>query len=141
MNKKVVFFMLTAWLLLTAGCSASKDQPSGGGDFSADEAIAKTVKEKNRNDFPSKAGRIEGIIKGGGPSPGIRIPGIFESRAKKEKDSSYLVTLTEYWDAKNFRTQGTSAGDTLSYHWQYRVTPEGIQLLDQGGDFPPDQVE
>lgn len=142
MMKNLVFILALACSLVTAGCSASTDPSPGGENFSADDAIAKTVKEQNWNDFPPKTGRIKGIIKGGGPQPGIRVQGEFESKAVKHTDSGYLVTLTEYWEAKDFKGEGTSSEkDTLSYYWKYLVTPEAVRLLDQGGDFPPDHVE
>lgn len=126
--------------LILGGCFAASGPPAGSA-FTAEEAIAKTVREKGRTDFPEKAGKIEGMIKGGGPYPGIRVPGTFESAAIKQSGSVYLVTLTETWDAKDFRAEGAAPAGKLTYFWRYEVSPDEVKPVSQGGDFPPDHVE
>lgn len=138
MRRILVRICLT--LPLIAGCSTSLDdvpKPK----FTADEAIAKTVQEMHKDDFPAKRSKVSGIIHGGGPAPGIRVNGSFESEAANQGDSTYIVTLTEYWSTNDFRTEDKRTADTSRYYWKYLVTPESVKAIGEGGDFPPDHVE
>ncbi|GIO31110.1 MULTISPECIES: hypothetical protein [Paenibacillus] len=140
MKKRTLIYQLLIGACLLGGCSGSSG-PGVEVTFTPNEAIAKAVRESRRTDFPGKAGEIAGIIKGGGPSPGIRVPGSFISSAEKLDDSAYLVTLTEKWSAKDFRTEGAAPDGDLSYSWQYEVSPSEVKLVQEGGDFPPQHVE
>lgn len=141
MKKMLIMATLSVWLLI-GGClkPGAVDAPSEQG-FTADQAIAKAVQDLKRSDFPLKSGQREGIIKGGGPFPGIRVPGTFESTAKKQGDASYVVTLTEHWSAVDFRDGDKSANAELSYYWKYLVSRDAVKAIGEGGDFPPDYVE
>jgi PBP1b-binding outer membrane lipoprotein LpoB len=107
--------------------------------FSANDAITKVVHEK-RKGFPLEASRVKGTIHGGGPAPGITIPGEFESSATKKEKDVFIVTLTEYWKAGDFRDSAEKEG-TLSAFWKYEVTPNEITFLEQGGDTSPELIE
>jgi hypothetical protein len=109
--------------------------------FSGNDAIAKVVHEKwNGVQFPLEASRVKGTIHGGGPAPGITIPGDFESSATKKDKDVFIVTLTEYWKAEDFRDSAEKEG-TLSAFWKYEVTPNEITFLEQGGDTSPEFIE
>jgi uncharacterized protein YceK len=130
--------LLTTVMLLTA-CSFVEKTSNGEQQFSGNDAIAKVVHEK-RNGFSLVHARIKGTIYGGGPAPGITIPGEFESSATKKKKDVFIVTLTEYWKAEDFRDSAEKEG-TLSAYWKYEVTPTEIKFLEQGGDTSPELIE
>ncbi|WP_212948445.1 hypothetical protein [Paenibacillus cookii] len=125
---------------ILGGCAAASGPP-GDEPFSADDAIAKVIRQEQCIHFPETEGKIEGIIHGGGPDPGMRVPGTFASAAKKRSGAVYVVMLTETWNAKDFRPEGAPAEGNLSYSWEYEVSPAGVKLVSEGGDFPPDHVE
>ncbi|MWV42217.1 hypothetical protein GRF59_01110 [Paenibacillus sp. HJL G12] len=134
----MVVFLLSS--IMMGGCeNISTQKPHE--IFSADQAIALVVQTENKDDFPAKTGTNAGVIKGGGPQPGIRVPGTFTSSATKQSGDVYLVTLKESWSAKDFRTENKPEKAILSYFWTYEVTPTTVKPLNQGGDFPPDHVE
>lgn len=87
-------------------------------------------------DFPPKPGRQDCTINGGGPYPGMRIPGSCETSAVVDGAGGWLVTFTEYWDASRF-SGGPKTG-TLSYRVTYDVDANGkVTQRSQGGDYPP----
>ncbi|WP_054024974.1 hypothetical protein [Bacillus sp. FJAT-28004] len=133
----LVTLLLTAFMLTS--CSNVDETTNDGNRFSGNDAIAKVVQEK-RNGFPLEASRVKGTIHGGGPAPGITIPGEFESSATKKENDVYIVTLTEYWKAVDFRDSAEKEG-TLSAYWKYEVTPTEIIFLEQGGDTSPELIE
>lgn len=105
--------LLTTVLLLTA-CSLVEKASNGEQHHSGNDAIAKVVHEK-RNGFPLEASRVKGTIHGGGPFPGITIPGDFESSVTKKEKDVYIVTLTEYWKAEDFRDSAKKEGTLSAY--------------------------
>jgi hypothetical protein len=115
--------ILVSTVLLLSACSFVGKPANDEQQFSVNDAIAKVVHEKfvheNENGFPTEAKRIKGTIHGGGPAPGITIPGEFESSAIKKKDV-FIVTLTEYWQAKDFRDSEKKEG-TLSAYWTHMI--------------------
>jgi len=123
--KNLILLLLTAFLLT----SCSSEDKTGGSRFSGNDAIAKVVREE-RSDFPLEASRVKGTIHGGGPVPGITIPGEFESSVTKKENDVYIVTLTEYWKAEDFRDSEHKKG-TLSAYWKYEVSPTAIIFLDK----------
>ena len=86
--------------------------------------------------FPQGPGRQDCTIKGGGPYPGLRIPGSCQTGAVVDGAGGWLVTFTQYWDASRF-SSGPKTG-TLSYRVTYDVDANGkVTQHYQGGDFPP----
>jgi hypothetical protein len=108
--------------------------------FSGNDAIAKVIHEK-RNEFPDKAGKVKGTIYGGGPAPGIKVPGEFESSVNKKGKNVYIVTLTEYWNAKDFHTNSNSNHEILSHFWKFEVSSTEVKFVADGGDFSPEFIE
>lgn len=135
---KKFLILLTAVSLLTA-CSFHEKPSVSEIQFSGNDAIAKVVHEK-RDGYPLEASKVKGTIHGGGPAPGITIPGEFESAVSKKEKNVYIVTLTEYWKAVDFRDSAEKKG-TLSAFWKYEVTPNEIIFLEQGGDTSPELIE
>jgi hypothetical protein len=103
------------------------------------QAIQLALKETlffGPQDFPQKPGRQDCTINGGGPYPGLRIPGSCETSAVVDGTGGWLVTFTEYWDASRF-SSGPKTG-TLSYRVTYDVEANGkVTQRYQGGDYPP----
>ena len=89
--------------------------------------------------FPQGPGRQDCTIKGGGPYPGLRIPGSCQTSAVVDGAGGWLVTFTQYWDASRF-SSGPKTG-TLSYRVTYDVDAKGkVTQRYQGGDFPPQEA-
>ena len=89
--------------------------------------------------FPQGPGRQDCTIKGGGPYPGLRIPGSCATSAVVDGAGGWLVTFTQYWDASRF-SSGPKTG-TLSYRVTYDVDANGkVTQRYQGGDFPPQEA-
>jgi hypothetical protein len=97
------------WIVLLLTACSDGNGASLNPKFSENDAIAKvitsdrSVRFSSDVSFPAEAKRVKGIIHGGGPAPGITIPGEFESSAKRVSVDTFIVTLTEYWKAKDFR--------------------------------------
>jgi hypothetical protein len=89
------------------------------------------------DDFPQQPGRQDCTILGGGPYPGLHIPGSCGTSAANDGAGGWLVTFTQYWDARLFNSGPPSDG-TLSYHATYDVDAHAnVTKRDEGGDFPP----
>lgn len=84
-------------------------------DKSRTEAVSKAKLKFRDNNYPSKPGRVKGIIYMGGPSPGIQIPGEFEVKVTEKNIGTYLVTFTEYWSSKDFSYAGAKEGIQSHY--------------------------
>jgi hypothetical protein len=80
-------------------------------------------------------------IRGGGPYPGIRVPGTCQTSAAWN-GRSFVVTLTEYWDASVFHGGDIDPSHgQLSYSWRYKVDSAGhVTLLESSGNFSPQEV-
>jgi hypothetical protein len=90
--------------------------------------------------FPDKPGTTEGIIYGGGPAPGIEVPGEFETVVEKESEGIYIVTFTERWNSSDFHYEGEDAS-VLSHYFKFRVSENGVEDIEEGGSFPPQAVK
>jgi hypothetical protein len=104
--------------------------------FNQSEAIRKVLELHPDSGFPDKPGKLSGILHAGGMSPGLSIPAEFETKAEKESDGVYIITLTQFWNSKDLRGPN-SKGPILSYFWKYRVTKDSINKIDKGGDNTP----
>lgn len=101
--------------------------------FSMGQAIAKAKEHHPKTEFPDKPGKASGNIYAGGKPPGLVIPAELETKAFEKGQDIYIIRLTQYWKADDLRGPN-SQGPILSYFWEYRVTRDSIDLLDQGGD-------
>jgi len=89
--------------------------------------------------FPRQVGRGNCQIEHGGPSA-ARLPGICETRVERRGDT-WLVTLVETWEARDFRADGAAATGPLSHTWEFTLGLEGgIIGTRNWGDFPPQWV-
>ncbi|OAB44629.1 hypothetical protein [Paenibacillus antarcticus] len=129
-------------IFILSGCSIGGSSESDYNEIRlGDEAIAKVILETSRFEFPTKEGKTEGIILGGGPVPGLRIPGEFTSAAMREDKDTFVITLTEYWSSDDFQDENSPEETILSHYWKYRVTDSEVELHEEGGDFSPEHVE
>jgi hypothetical protein len=81
------------------------------------------------------------IIGGGGPAPGIRVPGTCQTSVAWYR-SEFLVTLTEDWDASAFHGGDVDPSHgQLSHSWLYRVDGASkVTFVATSGNFPPSAV-
>jgi hypothetical protein len=91
--------------------------------------------------FPNEPGQAACVIQGGGPYPGIRVPGTCQTSVVMN-GSVLFVTLTEHWDATAFHGGDVDPSHgQLSHSWRYMVDGEGkVTFVDGSGNFPPQQV-
>ncbi|MFL0268046.1 hypothetical protein [Candidatus Clostridium radicumherbarum] len=104
------------------------------------KAVSKAKAVMGYSNFPDKPDKVKGIINGGGPYPGIKIPGEFETKVKLKIDSTYQVTFTEYWNSKDFKYEGSKDG-TQSHFIIFEVKGNNVKGIKDGGDFSPEQVK
>lgn len=92
--------------------------------------------------FVDSPARVDCVIKGGGPAPGIRVPGSCATSASREGSTgAVIVTFTEYWDGRSFHYAGEPGVGELSHLWVFAVNPAGrVTVLANSGNFPPQQV-
>lgn len=94
--------------------------------------------------FPDSGKSISAVIHGGGPAPGIEIPGLLSTEAVPDGNGSYTVTLTASWKYDDFHagTATETPRKTLSHFWIYKVDASGaVVSAGEGGDFSPGQVK
>ncbi len=92
--------------------------------------------------WPYKPGRMPCVLYGGGPYPGLKVPGICATAASSDSaDGGWTVTFTESWDARQFHGGGDPGTGQLSHSWTYAVGSAGqVSLTSQSGNFPPQEV-
>lgn len=92
------------------------------------------------SEFPQQPGRQDCTIYGGGPAPGLQIPGSCGTSAANDGAGGWLVTFTQYWDATRFNSGPPNTG-TLSYHVTFDVDARAnVTKRYEGGDFPPQEA-
>lgn len=138
---KMVPIIVSALVLLVTGCSTSaavknESTQTAASSFTEEKAIAK-VNNVLGTAFPNKPGTVRGKVGEGGPAPGRSIPATLQTKVQKDGSNSYLVTLIEQWSAKDFYSSGNTNKSTLTYHWTFKVSPNGSALVSEDGDFPP----
>jgi hypothetical protein len=94
---------------------------------------------------PPIARDYECVIAGGGPYPGIRVPGTCRWDAERDSDD-WIVSEKQTWRCEDFNAniegKETCTGENGWHTWRYRVTAEGaVERLDDEGMFPPQLVE
>jgi hypothetical protein len=126
--------------LTFAACTTSPAEPDPAGGAIRAVLIASGFADSSQT-FPEQQGQIPCVIQGGGPYPGIRVPGTCQTSVALD-GSLFLVTLTEYWDASAFHGgDGYPSNGQLSYSWRYKVDGAGnVTLVDSSGNFPPGEV-
>src|SRR5262249_15019037 len=91
--------------------------------------------------FPSSQTRIGCVIPG---AVALRIAGTCQPGVAHEvrpRGSVTVVTFTEYWPARKFRTHGPPIG-TLQHSWRFEIRPGG-RIVSGGSDgsLPPQAAD
>jgi hypothetical protein len=97
--------------------------------------------------FPKKPGSIKCVIHGGGPAPGIRVPGTCSTTVLRGDKLAATVRFVERWNARDFQGPGGAGKRThLSHTYELSVAQKriggGSHLVQSKsyGDFPPQSV-
>ena len=77
-----------------------------------------------RRDFPEWNGTREILVRTGGPTPGINVRCVLETKCIPENEGQYTVTLTKIWDIK------INGSQPISF-WKYKVTGERVELIEE----------
>ncbi|MDF2675409.1 MAG: hypothetical protein K0R09_3681 [Clostridiales bacterium] len=104
------------------------------------EAISRVRSAMGYSNYPDKPGKVKGTISGGGPVPGLIIPGELETKVKLKFDGAYQVTFIEYWNSKDFKYKSSKDG-TKSHFTIFQVKGDNAKYIEEGGDFPPESVK
>ena len=111
----------------------------------SDETLIKLAKSSGivGRLFPDREARIECVINGGGPAPGIQVRGMCEtSVARDAAGTPTVVTFTEYWEAREFHYADEPGTGQLSHSWSFTVDGNGrVTFLAMSGNFPPQWVK
>lgn len=90
--------------------------------------------------FPTSVGSHACQIRGGGPPPGILVPGTCRTEIET-RGSGYSVKFTELWDARTFHYADEPGSGELHHSWSYLVSATGAVILEaSSGHFPPQYV-
>ena len=91
--------------------------------------------------FPTSVGSHGCQIRGGGPEPGILVPGTCRTEIET-RASGYSVKFTELWDARTFHYSDDPGSGELHHSWSYLVSATGaVSLEASSGHFPPQWVK
>jgi hypothetical protein len=146
--------VLTVLVMMTfAACSTTPAEPQplaipvssspiAPAELAAIRAVlASGIADTSPPTFPEQPGQIVCVIQGGGPYPGIRVPGTCKTSVA-QSGGVFLVTLTEYWDASVFHGGDVDPSiGPLSHAWRYNVDGAGnVTFVDSSGNFPPQEV-
>ncbi len=144
-NRLKIGLPLPILLLIGVGLSCGGD-----GDSEARADAVKAVVYQWETPDPQEtpppiATDFECGIAGGGPYPGIRVPGVCRWDAEREGEG-WIVSEKQTWRCEDFNAniggEETCTGEKGSHTWRYRVDASGsVEYLDETGNFPPDDVE
>ena len=91
--------------------------------------------------FPVAAGSQTCQIKGGGPAPGIVVPGTCRTEVEAS-GPNYVVRFVEAWDASRFHYAGEPSSGELQHTWSFAVSATGVVVAQSStGNFPPQEVK
>lgn len=90
--------------------------------------------------FPTSVGSQSCQIHGGGPPPGIVVPGVCRTDVAASGASS-VVSFTETWDARQFHQADDPSSGELRHTWSFLVSGTGAVVAQpDSGNFPPQFV-
>lgn len=91
--------------------------------------------------FPVAAGSQTCQIKGGGPAPGIVVPGTCRTEVEAS-GPNYVVRFVEAWDASRFHYAGEPSSGELQHTWSFAVSATGVVVAQSStGNFPPQEMK
>ncbi|HEV8654391.1 MAG TPA: hypothetical protein VGR85_02635 [Candidatus Limnocylindria bacterium] len=90
--------------------------------------------------FPTSVGSHSCQIRGGGPPPGISVPGTCRTEVEAS-GFDYIVRFVETWDASRFHYAGEPGSGELQHTWSFAVSGSGTVVVQPDtGSFPPQWV-
>jgi hypothetical protein len=137
----IVVFVLMA--CLSACDSAQAPLRSAGESYVAMAMQSSAGKAFGLSLFPKEVGTAKCMIRGGGPRPGISVPGVCTTSVLVRGNEA-TVQFKESWNAHRFYAGSVRHG-RLSHVWEVTVSKEAapgddvIGVRDYG-DFPPQLV-
>jgi hypothetical protein len=91
--------------------------------------------------FPTSVGSQSCQIRGGGPPPGISVPGTCRTEVEAN-GSTYVVRFVETWDGSRFHYAGEPGSGELQHTWSFAVSGSGTLVVQPDtGNFPPQWVK
>ena len=139
MTGRVRTVLMVLATVTLAACNTSTAEPNT--DAAIRAVLVASGFADSSQTFPEKPGQMACTIQGGGPAPGIRVPGTCQTSVAWYR-SEFLVTLTEYWDASAFHGgDADPSHGQLSYSWRYKVDGASkVTFVGTSGNFPPSAV-
>ena len=90
--------------------------------------------------FPRSVGSHSCQIRGGGPYPGIAVPGTCRTEVEVS-GSDHVVRFVEFWDASRFHYATEPGSGELQHTWTFVVDVSGTVVVQpDSGNFPPQWV-
>lgn len=87
--------------------------------------------------FPNTSASKPCDIRGGGPAPGLLIPGMCRTDVQAS-GSNYVATFSITWDARLFHLAGEPSSGQLQHSWPFVIDAAGVVTPNQdSGNFPP----
>jgi hypothetical protein len=137
----IVVFALMACL---SACDRAQAPPGSAGESYVAMAIqSSSRKALDLSLFPKEVGKAKCRIRGGGPPPGISVPGVCTTSVLVRGNEA-TVQFKESWNARRFYAGSVRHG-RLSHTWEITVSKQAapgdhvIGVRDYG-DFPPQLV-
>jgi hypothetical protein len=91
--------------------------------------------------FPTSVGSQSCQIRGGGPPPGISVPGTCRTEVEAS-GSNHVVRFVETWDGSRFHYAGEPGLGELQHTWSFAVSSSGTVVVQPDtGNFPPQWVK
>lgn len=129
--------LLVMGVLLLTGCGGDSDD----GRREAIRVVISGRQTEATEALPPPGREYDCVIHGGGPPPGMEVPGTCRWDAEREGDG-WIVSLTETWRCADFRGGGTCRGERGTHVWRHLVDSQGVvTFLDDSGDMPPEVVK
>ena len=91
--------------------------------------------------FPTSVGSQSCQIRGGGPYPGISVPGTCRTEVEVS-GPNHVVRFVEFWDASRFHYASEPSSGELQHTWTFAVDVSGrVVVQPDSGNFPPQWVK
>jgi len=121
--------------------SPSPVQPgSAAGPDDAIRAVQQSPVASMFASFPTTSGSKACDIRGGGPAPGMLVPGTCRTDVQAS-GSGYVVTFTIVWDASQFHRESDPGFGPLQHRWLFAIDATGaVAPGSDSGNFPPQYV-
>ena len=138
----VAIVVLALMACLSACDRAQAPAGSAGGGYIAMAMQSSAGKSLGLSSFPGEAGAVKCTIRGGGPAPGITVPGVCTTSVLVRGDEA-TVQFKESWNARHFYA-GSVRDGRLSHTWEITVSKQApgdhVVGTRDFGDPPPQLV-